>query len=243
MNWQRFSSSCTAFLLGLAVAIAGVTTPAAAKSLTFKVPSRSAPKVTSGAASRTGSQACVLKDQPLFKALVPKPRDKEVNYSLTTSRSPVLFVYVPQSTAQSLEIILKAEDGAKTLYKTILPIPATTGIIRLNLADPAMQAFQPNKRYQWSVSLVCESEFITDKATIEGWIERVEPTAELTQKLEKAKAQDRPSIYAEAGIWHEALQSIDEVRQLQPRDQSVTADWQSLLTSVGLEALTKLSPR
>ena len=241
MNWQRFSSAYTAFLLVFSVAIGSVAPPAQAKNLTFKVPNRSAPKVTSGAASRTGTQACVLKDQPLFRALVPKPRDKEMNYSLTTSRSPVLFVYVPQSTAQSIEVMLKAEDGAKTLYKTILPTPATSGILRLNLADPAMQAFQPNKRYQWSISLVCESEFITDKATVEGWIERIEPTAELTKKLEKATTQDRSFIYAEAGIWHEALQNIDDVRQLQPRDAAIAEDWRSLLTSAGLESIIKAS--
>ena len=100
MNWQRFSASCTASLLVFVVLMTGVTAPAQAKSLTFKVPNRNAPKVTSGAASRNGSQACVLKDQPLFKAFMPKPRAQEVSYSLTTSRTPVLLVYVPQSTAQ-----------------------------------------------------------------------------------------------------------------------------------------------
>jgi hypothetical protein len=241
MNWQRFSSSCTASLLVFS-AIAGVIAPVQAKSLTFKVPNRSAPKVTTGAASRTGNQACVLKDQPSFKALVPKPRDKEVNYSLTTAQTPVLFVYVPQSTAQSIEVILKAEGGSKTFYKTILPMPAP-GIMRLNLADPAMQAFQPNKRYQWSVSLVCESEFITDKATVEGVIERIELTADLTKKLAGATGQDRSFIYAEAGFWHEALQSIDDIKRGQPSDATVAENWRSLLTSAGLESIVKLSNR
>jgi Domain of Unknown Function (DUF928) len=241
MNWQRFSASCTASLLALV--IVGIAPLVQAKSLTFKVPNRNAPKVTSGAASRTGTQACVQRNQPMFRALVPKPKAQEMNYSLTTSRTPTLLVYVPQSTAQSIEIMLKTEDGNKTLYKTIVPTPSTTGFMRLNLADPTMQGFQANKRYQWSVALVCESEFITDKATIEGWIERVEPTPELTKKLETAKPQDRPFIYAEAGIWHEALQSIDDLRQARPQDQAVAENWRSLLMSAGLEPLVKLSAR
>ena len=106
-----------------------------------------------------------------------------------------------------------------------------------------MQAFQPNKRYQWSVSLVCESEFVTDKATIEGVIERIELTAAMAKQLDKATPQEHAFIYAEAGIWNDALQSIDALKQLQPSDRTLTDNWRSLLTSAGIESMAKFSAR
>jgi Domain of Unknown Function (DUF928) len=119
MNWQRVCMSLTASSLACAIALLANIPLAQAKSLTFKVPKRTPPKVTSGAASRSGQQACVAQNQAPFRALVPKP----TNYGLTTAKAPVLLVYIPKSSAQTLEVILKPADSSKPLYKPSSPPP------------------------------------------------------------------------------------------------------------------------
>lgn len=67
-----------------------------------------------------------------------------------------------------------------------------------------------------------------------GWIERLETSPELATQLASAEtAIDRARIYAEAGIWYDAIETL--TRELQGADTpELKAQWESLLASLDL---------
>ena len=48
-----------------------------------------------------------------------------------------------------------------------------------------------------------------------------------------------PALYAQAGIWYEALATLAELRRSKPNDSVLISAWESLLQSVGLDTVAK----
>ncbi len=225
---NRQPIACAALLLSASLAW-GIATPGlAAPVLKFKPPSRGTPPITGGAASRSGG-ACILGKEPL-RALMPSS-----NYGLTTAADPVLLVYVPQSTAKTVEFQLRTADNQSRVFRKSFPTPPTAGIVRLS-ADSGVSALQPNQSYRWYVSLVCNAGDRSLNPIVEGWVERIPADAAFTQKLTQSTVQSRPFVYAEAGLWYEAVASLDALRRSQPNAPGPRTQWTSLLQSVGLDA-------
>lgn len=204
--------------------------------ITFRPPNRGAPPVTSGAASRGDWSTCTSSTETLT-ALIPTS-----SLGLSTSQTPTLLVYVPETSAESLELTLENEDGTEIFYQQTLTTPASAGIVQLNLADYAPVPLERGNLYRWYVSLICDTEDRSRNAVVAGWVESVEPDPTLINSLQQADPQDRPRLYAEAGIWHDALQALADLHQSQPQDAMLTADWQALLQSVGLDAAIAEAP-
>ncbi|NJN58110.1 MAG: DUF928 domain-containing protein [Leptolyngbyaceae cyanobacterium SL_5_9] len=204
--------------------------------ITFRPPNRGAPPVTSGAASRGDWSDCTASTDALT-ALIPSSR-----LGLSVSQEPVLMVYIPETSATSLELTLENEDGTEVLYNQTLDVPGTAGIVQFNLADYTSTPLAEGNLYRWYVSLVCDDEDRSRNAVIAGWVEPVEPSAALIDHLQQADPQDRPRLYAEAGIWYDALHSLADLYQSQPQNAMLTADWQALLQSVGLDAAIAQAP-
>jgi hypothetical protein len=204
--------------------------------ITFRPPNRGAPPVTSGAASRGDWSDCTASTDALT-ALIPSSR-----LGLSASQEPVLMVYIPETSATSLELTLENEDGTEVFYNQTLDVPGTAGIVQFNLADYTSTPLAEGNLYRWYVSLVCDDEDRSRNAVVAGWVEPVEPSAALIDHLQQAAPQDRPRLYAEAGIWYDALHSLADLYQSQPQNAMLTADWQALLQSVGLDAAIAQAP-
>jgi hypothetical protein len=65
----------------------------------------------------------------------------------------------------------------------------------------------------------------------------VEPSPSLSQQLATATPEEQPQIYAQAGIWYEALATLVKLRQDQPQNPALISQWETLLASVGLEQI------
>jgi hypothetical protein len=236
MQWLK-SSLC---LLGatLLVPIPLVTAPAQAQlstntktwqiSQTFKPPKRGAPTTTIGGASRGG--AC-LKDNKELKALIPSNR-----LGLTIAQNPSFFVYVPESTIKTAQLTILSNGDKTVFYETTLTLPDQPGIISFNLPVNA-PPLEVGKTYHWYFSLVCDPQDSSNNPREHGWIERVAPESTLSEALAKADLGKQSYLYAEAGIWHEALKTLVDLRRNQPNDLRVKMGWRQLLKSVGLNNL------
>ncbi|QIR37903.1 DUF928 domain-containing protein [Tolypothrix sp. PCC 7910] len=201
----------------------------------FKPPQRGLPPASAGGATR-GSSYCVQKNQ-LLTPLLPKE-----NLGLTFAERPTFFWRVPTSSVKTAQFVILGEsnkastDDDDVVYETTLNIPAKPGIMKFAL--PATAApLKVGKRYHWYLTLVCDEQNPTRNPNVEGWVERAQPEATLTKALQQADAFKRPRLYAEAGIWHEALTSYVELRCSDPNNLKVKADWGQFLQSVGLKAL------
>ena len=64
-------------------------------------------------------------------------------------------------------------------------------------------------------------------------------TPTLASELEKAAPKDRPSIYANAGLWYDTVTSLVQLREANPNDPQLAEDWTDLLQSIGLDAIAQ----
>jgi hypothetical protein len=158
------------------------------------------------------------------------------NIGLTVAANPTLFFHLPQTTAKSAEFVLQDKDG-KEVYTTMLNLPGTPGVVSISLAKEkaASAQLEVGKNYKWHFGIICDHDDQAKNIYLDGSIQRVEPSPDLTNKLHKAAPKDRPSVYAEAGVWYDTVASLAELRQANPNDPKLAEDWTTLLQSVGLD--------
>lgn len=181
-----------------------------------------------GGASRTGN--CPSVPQPLT-ALVPASNNSVLG--LTTAAHPTLWFYVPYvlNSDHPAEFVL-LDDRNRYIYQTTLADAQTeeTGIIRIAL--PETIALEPNKLYRWAFTVNCGAD--SSVFTL-GGIQRVTIDTALGAQIEQATGFDRANLYAQNGIWFDALTTLAVLKQENPSDATIAAAWESLLQSVALE--------
>ncbi|MGK7901618.1 MAG: DUF928 domain-containing protein [Hormoscilla sp.] len=177
---------------------------------------------------------CILGTKSLT-GLIPVTARK---LGLTVSPSPTFFFYVPQtgSQVQETDFILLTESG-NTLYQTRVKVPSTPGVISLKIPNSAK--LQVGKDYRWTFSIICNSRQRTEDVYVNGVVQRVKQSPELIAKLQGAKPREIPSIYAEAGIWHETMSTLAQLRRDNPQDRTLADYWARILGSVGLANLAE----
>ena len=196
------------------------------KRILFRLPSRRAPLATVGGATR-GS----CKETPPI-AILPK-----TNLGLTIKENPDLFVYIPENSAAKAELIITDSDNNE-IYYTSLPKPVEEGILRIRL--PKNLDLQVREQYKWRFILICEPEDYSSQVAAQGWIEKVEPSNNLSRNLDKLQPTERLSLYAEEGIWHETLATLANLRLENPEDLFLNQQWTDLLESMGLDSIARI---
>ncbi|MGQ4647639.1 DUF928 domain-containing protein [Lyngbya aestuarii] len=159
-------------------------------------------------------------------ALIP-----ETQFGLTVSEYPTFFVYVPQTSGQVGVFTLLDEDK-NIVYETTLKLPETDGIVSFGL--PATESLAPlaiGKLYRWYFGIIYDAEDRSRDLLVQGWVQRIEPKPSLINELEIAAPQSYPALYADAGIWHEAIATLAQLRRSQPDNLMWINQWQELLKS------------
>lgn len=197
---------------------------------TFRPPNRGAPAATEGAGTR-GSTCLALSERNKLKPLIPTE-----NIGLTVSEQPTFFGYIPKSDAKLGEFLLKDRNN-RLVYRTNFALPSQPGIVSISL--PPTVALEIGKQYQWSFVLVCDLEDRSDSAiSPPAWIERIEESETLAQEINNATPETLPAVYAEAGIWFDALASRVKLLPSQPQTEW-QQNWEELLSTAGLQAFVE----
>ncbi|MEP6521989.1 DUF928 domain-containing protein [Microcoleus vaginatus DQ-U2] len=152
---------------------------------------------------------------------------------------PTFFFYLPPTEAESAEFILKDQSGNQ-IYKQDLTISNVSGVIGVSI--PANQNVPPlevGKSYTWNFTVICDSQDRSSDQIESGTVRRVELSADIRRQLAQADPRQKTVIYAENGIWLDALSTLAAARRDQPNDTALKADWESLLDSVTLGKIAK----
>jgi len=104
---------------------------------------------------------------------------------------------------------------------------------RIRLADHGVRLV-PGVSYRWYVAVVPDSGRRSKDILAGGAIERVAPPEGLAAKLAQADKATLPFLYAEAGIWYDALATISELIETAPNDPSLRRQRAALMAQVGL---------
>lgn len=224
------ATACFGLFLGLLVC--GYPILALADS-SFVVPKRGLPGRREGG----GTRGCIQSNPSRVIALLP-----DTNLGLTTAAYPRFFWYVPKTTARQAEFALYDVDESQVnrtlIYKTTFRITGTPGVASLTLPNNAtIPPLVVNQDYRWSLTLICNPSNDKANLNINGWVQRVAPSSELTNQLAKADPRNRVALYAQNGLWFDTLTTLAELRCARPKDASLATGWSSLLKQVNLSAI------
>ncbi|MCG5060500.1 MAG: DUF928 domain-containing protein [Limnoraphis sp. WC205] len=204
--------------------------PSDQTTLNFQPPNRGAPGTRADAGSRGGSGQCSKLEKPIT-ALIPT-----TNWGETIAAHPTFWLYIPTSSAATVELVLKPEGSDDVLYEVKFPVTQGPGIVSFRPPETA-PPLEEGKAYRWMFNFYCSSEVlnastrsnIQSNFTVSGIVARVAPSRALKQQLEKAGLTEKLNLYAENGLWYETLTQLAERRRTDPQNSEVADQWMDLL--------------
>ena len=125
--------------------------------------------------------------------------------------------------------MLREVDGDYE-YRTSYTLPQTEGIVTIELPRTE-KALEVGKEYEWMFVIVCNADRRDQDVLDMGIIKPIELSSSQRSQIEQAKPAEKAALYAEYGIWHEALSTLANLQCFDSNNPSLQANWQELLTS------------
>ena len=188
----------------------------------YSPPSRGAPGGRIGGGTRGGGQNVFV-----LSVLAPD------HSAFTTTEQPSLYWYISKPTSLPVELTVMDPQGIKPILETQLPSPTKAGIQRVRLADYNVR-LAPGAAYRWFVAVVPDADRRSKDILAGGAIERVDLQEDVKAKVAKASDKELPFVYAQAGLWYDALKSISDLIDAAPQNQDLHNQRTALLKQVGL---------
>ena len=199
----------------------------------------SAPRQASGGASRVGSHylnpsTVAVGGPAALIALLPQSF-----YGTTVSERPTILVYIPASNAEEAVFSLKDEAG-NIQYKMTIPVALKAGVIAVKLPADA-PALAVGKNYQWFLALKVNGTLGPSTPYVDGWIQRIQPTAELVTAMQQEDALKQATTFGKNGVWYDCVATMAVLHTAQPRNAAIIKQWEELLSSVSLQDIATVS--
>ena len=189
----------------------------------YKPPLRGAP----GGRVGGGTRGAPGRDIFVLSVLAPD------HTGLTTREQPSLFWFISSDTSLPVELTISDPNATEPLLETRINPPVARGVHRFRLSDHNVR-LAVGVAYQWAVTVIPDSSRRSRDILASGTIERVEPTGDMAPKLAAAGTADVASLYAEAGIWYDALEAVSDLVERSPGDATPRAYRAALLAQAGL---------
>ncbi len=176
------------------------------------------------------------------------------NFGLTLQALPSFYIYVPTRCQVPVELALLDQQKQQVLYQTTIETTGEPGVVRVDLDSSQAPDLEIGKTYYWEATLVMSGDISDRSLDISdyGGIRRVEPTEKFQSQLQNASGLEKAKLYAQTGIWYDALDLLAELRLHSENNRdstcgdvssdsgeissdSVDYQWQELLRSVNLD--------
>jgi len=166
--------------------------------------------------------------EPVLKVLAPADHVGE-----TVKKSPALYWYLSQTT--SFPIIFTLEDTRhyKPVLRVTLKPPTRPGVQMVRLADYE-KTLEEEVQYRWHIAVVVDPESRSKDIHAMGVIERISYTEALFLGRSCRDPRDAVCLYADAGLWYDAIMVISDLITANPRDRVLRLQRAALLDQVGL---------
>jgi Domain of Unknown Function (DUF928) len=238
LSWWGLGLLC--YLIALQVHLATVM----AAPIKLRLPPPPPRGIAGSRAAAASRSSCPVISQPLT-AIVPEYRSAQGNqvWGLTTMERPTFWFYVPYTKPALVDISFTLQDESnpgekKIIYQnSTIAATSTPGTIGITLPKSS-PTLVTNKPYHWFLELNMRCTSGQRPIFVEGWIQRTELDGNLSNQIDRATPTDKVALYAENGLWHDALTTLANLRATKPQDPGLTQDWQNLLDAIGLGNLT-----
>lgn len=223
--------SCLA-LLGCATVLAQdfpnnpSTDPQSDRTIQFIAPQGAMPIARVGGGIR-GTEG----DAIVFTVLAPEQA------SLTTQAQPTLCWY-QSAPAESMafELTLNLED--ETVLEQTLSQASGSGIQKLDLAASDI-SLKPEVYYEWIIALIPDPNDRAKDITSSTIIQRIPLDKTLAKELQETDTKQHAYVYAKAGIWYDALASLETAIATAPNDEKLKLQRIELLEQAGLKEVAE----
>jgi len=193
----------------------------------YLAPIKKNPRNSQGSGSR-GCDQTLLSQVDAVKLVIPA----NDYVAQTTSARPTFYFYVSEAIPVAMEFTLVKPGQVEPLMVKTLEAKQP-GMIKVTTPATA-PALAIGENYKWSVSLVCNSKRPSANPLFYSWVERVAPSAELTNQLAVADVYTQAKLYGQAGIWYDSLASLDQANSNNPDNPAIQADFQYLIQQAGV---------
>ena len=188
----------------------------------YKPPLRGAPGGRIGGSTRGAGH-------PVFLVSVLAPD----HTGLTTSEHPSLYWYISGTASSPVEITVVDPRAIKPLLQITLPAPVAAGVHSIRLGEHGVR-LQLGVGYRWYVAVVTNANRRSKDILAGGAIERVETPDGLRAALAKISPSNTSSLFAEVGLWYDAVASVSALIDSAPQDPNLRGPRAALLAQVGL---------
>jgi len=181
------------------------------------------PRNLTGAATRSRGTP----EAPLVVALAPD------HLGLTVNAQPNLYWYLEKDSSIRVDFTLIDEQSVNPLLEITVAGPLRGGVHAVRLADHGL-SLEPGRWYEWSVAVITGGRDPSEDRISRGFITRTPVPAGLTKELEARGAGDAVSVFAESGLWYDAITALSVGIETQPEKKSLRRERAALLDQVGL---------
>lgn len=153
--------------------------------------------------------------------------------ALTTREQPSLFWYQTAAAQTHFELTLTEPKNPKPLLR-VATDKADGGIHRVSLAKHKVM-LKPGIAYKWTIAWVPDPANRSQDVIASGSIQRIEPETKLTAALAGAKGAEKAAVYAQNGVWYDALETLSNEIDSSPKSKDLHAQRAALLEQAGLK--------
>jgi hypothetical protein len=200
--------------------------------LVYKPPLRGSP------AGRVGGGTRGMTERESFSLQVLAPD----HIGFTVHDQPSLYWYVSKPIPHPIELTVIERNAVEPLIEKVVKGPERGGIQAIRLADYGLH-LRRNVPYKWFVTLVTDPDHRSKDIMAGGIITLVEPPPSLLAKLKVAGNNNAPYVYAEEGLWYDALEAISRMIDGSPTNADFRKQRVSLLGQVGLSEVAEFEKR
>lgn len=200
-------------------------TASEAAAVTYRPPLRGAPATRVGGGTRSiGPQTFTL------SVLAPNET------GLTTRAEPTVYWYVSEPLTHPVEFVVTTAEPLKDATPPALEItlqpPIAKGVHALRLGDHGVK-LKPGVEYQWFVAVVNNPAQRSNDIVAGGAIQRIDNSV-VEGRMKQSPSARRAAVYAESGIWYDALEELSREINANPADARLRQQRAALLEQVGL---------
>jgi len=192
----------------------------------YKPPLRGAPAGRVAAGTRGVDQ-----ELPYLCLIVPD------HIGLTLSSQPTLYFYQSKASSFPVEFTLIEKQGISPILEIQITPSQPSGIQAFRLVDYDVH-LEPGVQYKWFIALIADPQRRSKDILAAGGIERIDAPENMKDKLANADISQAPFIYAEAGFWYDAFDTLSMLIEKSPDDPVFLKQRNALLEQIGLDQVT-----
>jgi len=157
----------------------------------------------------------------------------------TTAAYPTFLFFVPKTSADQAQFVLKGSDRNK-IYRQTFALSGQSGILRVALPiNSSIGELAVGQTYKWEFNIICDPSDRRNDDFVVGALQRL-PLPNDPQDRLPISLRDRLSFYRVKGLNYDELMVLDALRREYPKDGEIQTYWEWLLVRYKLGDLKRL---